>query len=139
MSIEEAAQLVIQTVSLANNGDIFLLDMGKPKKIQDLAKQMINLYGLELRDKDNPNGDIEIIFSGLRPGEKLYEELLVDGNSVPTKHPLIYRANERVLLKKDLLKKLDLLSQKCLNMDEDGALLILRDLVNDWKSQKLME
>lgn len=139
MSIEEAAQLVIQTVSLANNGDIFLLDMGKPKKIQDLAKQMINLYGLELKDKDNPNGDIEIIFSGLRPGEKLYEELLIDGRSVPTKHPLIFRANERVLLKKDLLNKIDLLSQKCLKMDEKGALKILQDLVDEWHRQKFSE
>ncbi|TIM16068.1 MAG: polysaccharide biosynthesis protein [Mesorhizobium sp.] len=92
MTIPEAAQLVIQAGSLGQGGDVFLLDMGAPVSILDLAKRMIRLSGLEVKDRENPTGDIEIIFSGLRPGEKLFEELLVDGNSTPTKHPKIMRS-----------------------------------------------
>ena len=75
MTISEAADLVIQSASLTNGGEIFLLDMGEPIKIVDLAKNMIQLSGLRVKDKDNLNGDIEISITGLRPGEKLYEEL----------------------------------------------------------------
>ena len=94
MSIPEAAQLVIQAGSLSNGGDVFLLDMGKPINIFKMAKKMIYLSGLSPIDKNNPNGDIKIEITGLRPGEKLYEELLVDNNSSRTKHPHIFKDNE---------------------------------------------
>ena len=97
MSTKEAAQLVIQSGALGNGGEIFLLDMGKPVKIYDLAKQMILLSGLQIKDLNNPDGDIEIIITGMRPGEKLYEELLIDGHAMKTDHPRIYCANEKTL------------------------------------------
>ena len=98
MTIPEAAQLVIQAGSMAKGGDVFLLDMGKPIKIADLARQMILLSGLEVRDDKNPDGDIEIEVTGLRPGEKLYEELLIGDNPEPTLHPRIFKAQEEYLL-----------------------------------------
>jgi FlaA1/EpsC-like NDP-sugar epimerase len=95
MTISEAAQLVIQAGAMGRDGEVFLLDMGAPVKIVDLARKMIQLSGLELRDAANPDGDIEIVFTGLRPAEKLYEELLVHGNNaVGTDHPRIWKANE---------------------------------------------
>ena len=94
MTIPEAAQLVIQASVLAIGGDVFLLDMGDPVRILDLASQMINLSGLTVRDSLNPDGDIEILCTGLRPGEKLFEELLIDAAALPTSHSLIFRANE---------------------------------------------
>ncbi len=97
MTIPEAAQLVIQAGSLGQGGDVFLLDMGEPVRILDLAKKMIHLSGLSIKDDDNPAGDISIEFSGLRPGEKLYEELLIGEDSESTEHPMIMRANEELL------------------------------------------
>jgi len=94
MSLSEAASLVIQAGSMARGGEVFLLDMGERVRILDLAKLMISLSGLSLKSEDNPNGDIEILFTGLRPGEKLYEELLIDGVSAPADHPKILSANE---------------------------------------------
>lgn len=94
MSIPEAAELVIQAGAMGQGGDVFVLDMGEPVKIIDLAKRLINLSGLELRDENNPHGDIEIIFTGLRPGEKLYEELLIGENVSKTEHKQILRAEE---------------------------------------------
>jgi FlaA1/EpsC-like NDP-sugar epimerase len=94
MTIPEAAQLVIQAGAMGKGGEVFVLDMGKPVKILDMAKRMIHLSGLEVRDESNPEGDIEIVFTGLRPGEKLYEELLIGDGVVPTGHPLIMSANE---------------------------------------------
>ncbi|WP_370625116.1 polysaccharide biosynthesis protein [Polynucleobacter sp. AP-Capit-er-40B-B4] len=94
MMIPEAAQLVIQASSMAKGGDVFVLDMGDPVKIYDLAKKMIQLSGLELRDEKNPNGDIEIVITGLRPAEKLYEELLIGNDPKLTIHPRILRAHE---------------------------------------------
>ena len=91
MTVKEAAQLVLQSSVLANGGEVFLLDMGEPVRIYDLAKQMIRLSGLQLKNENNPEGDIEIVFTGLRSGEKLYEELLVDGKSDTTNHPLIFK------------------------------------------------
>ena len=95
MTIKEAAQLVIQSSVLSEGGDIFLLDMGDPVKIYDLAKQMVNLSGLSIKNENNLEGDIEIISTGLRPGEKLYEELLIDAKAEKTNHPLIFRAKGR--------------------------------------------
>lgn len=94
MTITEAAQLVVQAAGLAQGGEVFVLDMGEPVKIYDLAKNMISLSGLRLRDDDNPDGDIEIEVVGLRPGEKLYEELLIGNNPMPTGHERIMKANE---------------------------------------------
>jgi len=92
MTIPEAAQLVIQAAAMAEGGDVFLLDMGEPVRIADLAKRMIHLMGFHERTPEHPRGDIEIVFTGLRPGEKLYEELLVGDQALPTEHPRIMRA-----------------------------------------------
>ncbi|MBL7667636.1 polysaccharide biosynthesis protein [Moraxella osloensis] len=95
MTIPEAAQLVIQAGAMAHGGEVFVLDMGEPVKIMDLAKRMITLSGLKVKDQHNPNGDIEIVIAGLRPGEKLYEELIIDGDNIEkTQHPLIMQARE---------------------------------------------
>jgi len=97
MTIPEAVELVIQAGAMAEGGDVFILDMGKPILINDLARKMISLSGLQVQDKNNPDGDIEIIYTGLRPGEKLFEELLVSAKSVKTSHPLIMRAEEEMI------------------------------------------
>jgi FlaA1/EpsC-like NDP-sugar epimerase len=94
MTIPEAAQLVIQAGAMGEGGEVFVLDMGGPVKILDMAKRLIHLSGLEVKDEENPEGDIEIVYTGLRPGEKLYEELLTGENELPTRHPLIMAANE---------------------------------------------
>lgn len=94
MTIPEAAQLVIQAGSMGQGGDVFVLDMGEPVRIALLAEKMINLSGLSVRSEANPHGDIAIEFTGLRPGEKLYEELLIGENVLPTQHPMIMTANE---------------------------------------------
>lgn len=94
MTIPEAAQLVIQAGAMAKGGDVFLLDMGQPVKIMDLARRIIELSGLIVRDEQNPDGDVEIEITGLRPGEKLYEELLIGDNPQSTLHPRIMRAQE---------------------------------------------
>ncbi|WP_265569278.1 nucleoside-diphosphate sugar epimerase/dehydratase [Sphingomicrobium lutaoense] len=95
MTIPEAAQLVIQAGAMAEGGEIFLLDMGEPVRIADLARSLIELSGLEVRDELNPDGDIEIVEVGLRPGEKLYEELLINDAPLPTRHPRIVNAHEQ--------------------------------------------
>ena len=107
MSISEAAQLLIYTLVLAKGGEVFLLDMGEPIKIFDLAERMIINSGLTLKNEDNPEGDIEIVYSGLRPGEKLFEELLIDAEAKPTSHPLIFMANEKLIKIDKLLPMLD--------------------------------
>ena len=96
MTIPEAAQLVIQATAMAKGGEVFVLDMGQPVRILDLACSMIRLSGLSIRDSDDPDGDIEIVETGLRPGEKLYEELLIGDNPEPTNHPRILRAREKL-------------------------------------------
>jgi len=97
MTIPEASQLVIQAGALGQGGDVFVLDMGEPIRILDLAKRMIHLSGLEIKDEDHPLGEIEISFTGLRPGEKLYEELLIGDNVSETSHPRIMRAEEQII------------------------------------------
>jgi FlaA1/EpsC-like NDP-sugar epimerase len=94
MTIPEAAQLVIQAGAMAIGGDVFLLDMGEPVRIIDLAKRMVELSGYTIKDKEKPDGDIEIVVTGLRPGEKLYEELLIADNPIKTDHPRIFKAHE---------------------------------------------
>ena len=135
MTIEEASQLVLQAAFLAKGGEIFLLDMGKPLKIIDLAKQIIFLSGYTVKEKDNPNGDIEIIKIGLRPGEKLFEELLISGESLPTAHPLIYiekevnQILERALLKKKLAQLESVIKQN----NQEKTLDLLFELVPEWQ------
>lgn len=97
MTIPEAAQLVIQAGAMGQGGDVFVLDMGQPVRIIDLARRMIHLSGLSVRDEANPDGDIEIRITGLRPGEKLYEELLIGGEVEPTPHPRIMRSREHMI------------------------------------------
>ena len=134
MTIPEAATLVLQSSVLAQGGDVFLLDMGEPVRIKALAEQMVRLSGLSLRDAANPDGDIEIICTGLRPGEKLYEELLIDSESQPTLHPLIYRAQERSIPAHVLWPQLDALELAIAAQDVEAALKVLAELVPEWQS-----
>jgi len=97
MTIPEAAQLVIQAGSMGQGGDVFVLDMGEPVRIVELAEKMIHLSGLSVRTDKSPHGDIAIEFTGLRPGEKLYEELLIGDNVEATQHPMIMSAHEDML------------------------------------------
>ncbi|PHM38542.1 polysaccharide biosynthesis protein [Xenorhabdus innexi] len=117
MTIPEAAQLVIQAGAMGKNGDVFVLDMGESVKIYDLAVKMINLSGLTIKNEKNPNGDIEIKVTGLRPGEKLYEELLVGKNVSGTNHPRIMTANETYLEWEKLHKVIERLQFSCYERD----------------------
>jgi FlaA1/EpsC-like NDP-sugar epimerase len=109
MTIPEAAQLVLQAGAMGQGGDVFVLDMGQPIKIIDLARRMVHLSGLSQRNAANPHGDIEIAITGLRPGEKLYEELLIGDNPEPTEHPRIMKAREPYLPLEQLRTELDVL------------------------------
>ena len=133
MTIPEAAQLVLQAAALAQGGDLFLLDMGEPVRIKDLAEQMVRLSGLSLHDARNPNGEIEIVCTGLRPGEKLYEELLIDAESQATKHPLIFRAHEDFLDPEVLWQRLDVIEASLEGQDVQAALDVLAELVPEWQ------
>lgn len=129
MTIPEAAQLVIQAGAMAEGGDVFVLDMGQPVKIMDLARRMVELSGLTVKDGQNPEGDIEIVVTGLRPGEKLYEELLIGNNPKPTAHPRIMKAHEHFIPWAELEAKLRTLEQ-ALNANDVGAIrLLLQQLV----------
>jgi FlaA1/EpsC-like NDP-sugar epimerase len=107
MSIPEAVQLVIQAGAMAKGGDVFVLDMGESVKITELAHKMIHLSGMSIKDKTNPDGDIEVKYTGLRPGEKLYEELLIGDNVKGTQHPRIMQAHEEFYTLKKLQDLLD--------------------------------
>ena len=133
MTIPEAAQLVLQAAVLARGGDLFLLDMGEPVRILDLAKQMVRLSGLSLRDAQHPEGDIEIVCTGLRPGEKLYEELLIDAKSEPTSHPLIFRATERAIPPEQLWPQIEAMEAAIRCQDAPAALDLLAQLVPEWQ------
>ena len=133
MTIPEAAQLVLQASTLAQGGDLFLLDMGDPVRIKDLAEQLVLLSGLTLRNENDPCGEIEIVCTGLRPGEKLFEELLIDAKSSSTAHPLIFRAKEYSLPPELLWPKLDLLADEIASLNVEGTLSILADLVPEWQ------
>ena len=129
MTIPEAAQLVIQAGAMAEGGDVFVLDMGEPVKIIDLAKQMIELSGLTLKDEHNPNGDIEITVTGLRPGEKLYEELLIGDNPMSTPHSRIMKAREDFLPWDVLSEKLERLNTALNANDVHAVRSMLQELV----------
>ena len=132
MTIPEASQLVLQAASLGRGGDVFLLDMGKPVKIYDLAVRMIALSGLTLKDKDHPAGDIEIKITGLRPGEKLYEELLIGDNPEKTEHPRIFRAVEKSLPMPRLKALIGELAEALARRDRDWVLRIMREVVPEF-------
>jgi FlaA1/EpsC-like NDP-sugar epimerase len=125
MTIPEAAQLVIQAGAMGKGGDVFVLDMGEPVKIVDLAKNLIRLSGLEVKSDANPNGDIEIQFTGLRPGEKLFEELLIGDNVKETQHKRIMTANERFLSLPEFVSTMEQLDKACHDFDHEKIRNIL--------------
>jgi FlaA1/EpsC-like NDP-sugar epimerase len=135
MTIPEAAQLVIQAGSMGQGGDVFVLDMGQPVRIVELAEKMIHLSGLSLRNDQSPNGDISIEFTGLRPGEKLYEELLIGENVSPTDHPMIMRANEEYLSWEALKVALSELLSAVGRDDYDKVRQLLREMVNGYSPE----
>ena len=132
MTIPEAAQLVIQAGAMAQGGDVFVLDMGQPVKIMDLARRMIELSGLTVRDALNPDGDIPIEITGLRPGEKLFEELLIGDNPLQTSHPRIMRAQDEFVLWPELEIKLKELSTALEMNDVQHIRAVLAQLVSDY-------
>jgi len=139
MTIPEAAQLVIQAGSMANGGEVFVLDMGKPVKIYDLARTLINLSGLTVRDESNPEGDIAIEEIGLRPGEKLFEELLIGENPMPTKHARIMQAMEGHLAWTEISAALDALEAHIHAGDRIQAIRLLRELVPEYQPEAIGE
>ncbi|WP_376783232.1 polysaccharide biosynthesis protein [Stutzerimonas balearica] len=135
MTIPEAAQLVIQAGSMGQGGDVFVLDMGQPVRIAELAEKLIHLSGLSVRSEKCPHGDIAIEYTGLRPGEKLYEELLIGDNVSPTEHPMIMTASEEYLPWDQLKRLLSLLMGA---VDEDDYPLVrqlLREAVSGYKPE----
>ncbi|MFZ3153168.1 polysaccharide biosynthesis protein [Pseudomonas sp.] len=135
MTIPEAAQLVIQAGAMGQGGDVFVLDMGQPVKIAELAEKMIHLSGLSVRSEKNLHGDIAIEFSGLRPGEKLYEELLIGDNVSPTEHPMIMRANEEHLPWEAFKVVLSELLAAVERDDYDRVRQLLRETVSGYKPE----
>ena len=139
MSIPEAAELVIQAGAMAQGGDVFVLDMGEPVKIDDLARLMIRLSGLELRDETNPDGDIEISYTGLRPGEKLYEELLIGANTTGTEHLRILRSDEPALTMQELQRELDVLKAAMAMRDAETIQAVLMRTVEGYLPESDMQ
>ncbi|CAN7498337.1 polysaccharide biosynthesis protein [Acidovorax sp. LjRoot129] len=135
MTIAEAAQLVLQAGAMAEGGDVFLLDMGEPLQILELAQRMVALSGLTVRDARHPAGDIEIVFTGLRPGEKLYEELLIGDNPLPTAHPRILRAREEYRPWDELQASLKALRQAAQAGDHGAMTAMLRQLVPGYQPE----
>jgi FlaA1/EpsC-like NDP-sugar epimerase len=136
MTASEAAELVLQAGAMARGGEVFVLDMGQPIRISELARNMIELAGLRVRSRDNPAGDIEIVEVGLRPGEKLYEELLIGENPSPTDHPRIFKADEDFLPIDVLRQRLDRLAA-LLDADSRAELLdALHELVPEFQRQE---
>ena len=127
MTIPEAAQLVLQAGNMGEGGDVFVLDMGAQVKIADLAKKMVHLMGLEVKDENNPEGDIEVSYTGLRPGEKLYEELLIGDDPQGTGHPRIMKAQELSLKWDEVSAVLDSLDKACHIFDCDKVRSILEE------------
>ncbi|MGF1697549.1 polysaccharide biosynthesis protein [Vibrio lamellibrachiae] len=132
MTIPEAAQLVIQAGAMGKGGDVFVLDMGDPVKITDLAENLIQLSGLEVKTEENPYGDIGIEFSGLRPGEKLFEELLIGDNVGQTAHERIMTANERFLSLEDYSQLINALDSACHDFDHNKIRKLLLDAPTDF-------
>ncbi len=138
MTIPEAAQLVIQAGSMAKGGDVFVLDMGRPVRIDDLARRMINLMGLTVRDAANPDGDIEIEYTGLRTAEKLFEELLIGTNVTGTDHPMILRAIEHSLPWPRMQQLLNELLVALASFDCRRSLALLSESVAEYQATHLI-
>jgi FlaA1/EpsC-like NDP-sugar epimerase len=134
MSIPEAVQLVLQAGAMAKGGDVFVLDMGEPIRILDLAYRMINLSGLSPVDMNNPDGDIKIKFTGLRPGEKLYEELLIGNNVTQSIHPRIMQANESSFAWEEVQKDVELLKSSYLSHNIQDVLNLLEEKVSGYQN-----
>jgi FlaA1/EpsC-like NDP-sugar epimerase len=135
MTIPEASQLVIQAGAMGQGGDVFVLDMGEPIRIIDLAKRMIHLSGLQIKDETHPDGDIEIQFTGLREGEKLYEELLIGDNVSQTIHPRIMRAEETMIPWAELELMINTLELATKNDDFELIRTILQQAVSGFTPQ----
>jgi FlaA1/EpsC-like NDP-sugar epimerase len=133
MTIPEAAQLVIQAGAMGQGGDVFVLDMGQPVKIADLARRMVELSGLSVRDAQQPQGDIELVVTGLRPGEKLYEELLIGESPQATHHPRIMRAQEHLTPWPQLQPKLNALMMAVSVNDVPVIRLLLQEMVSGYQ------
>jgi FlaA1/EpsC-like NDP-sugar epimerase len=136
MTIPEAAQLVIQAGAMATGGDVFVLDMGQPVRIDDLARRLISLMGLTTRDQNNPEGDIEIKYMGLRAAEKLFEELLIGANVAGTEHPKIMRAIEHSLPWEKTKQILDELLVALSSFDCPRSMSLLSDAVAEYPRRR---
>jgi FlaA1/EpsC-like NDP-sugar epimerase len=132
MSIPEAAQLVIQAGTMATGGEVFVLEMGTPVKIDDLARTMIRLSGLDVRDDKHPDGDIAVEYVGLRRGEKLYEELLIGENTTGTSHPRIFKNSEPIVPYDELIAVLERLEDAIHRLDEAEMQELLRATVEGY-------
>ena len=133
MSIPEAVQLVLQAGAMAKGGDVFVLDMGEPVRILDLAYRMINLSGLSPITNENPEGDIKVVFTGLRPGEKLYEELLIGHDVIQSEHPQIMQANEAKLSWEDVQKSISVIMESHQNLNDENISKLLLEKVEGFK------
>jgi len=136
MTVQEAAQLVIQAGSMASGGDVFVLDMNDPVRIVDLARKMIHLMGYIIKDERNPNGDIAIEYTGLRPGEKLYEELLIGEQVTGTDHPKIMRAEEDFLSWPEIEVLLKQIEQACASLDQQLIREVLSEAIGGFVSKE---
>ena len=135
MTIPEAASLVVQAGTMGEGGEVFLLDMGEAVRISDLAHTMIELTGLSVRNDANPQGDIEIVETGLRVGEKLYEELLIDADSIPTEHDRIVKAREEMIVWSQLEPALDAFEKAFADDDADRVITLLEELVSGFDAR----
>jgi FlaA1/EpsC-like NDP-sugar epimerase len=133
MTVTEASQLVLQASAMAKGGDVFVLDMGEPIRIIDLARRMIELSGSSVKDEQRPDGDIAISVTGLRPGEKLYEELLIGDRPESTNHPRIMKSNEEFLSWDLIEKKLNNLNEILNRKDLPALIQCLTDLVSGYQ------
>jgi FlaA1/EpsC-like NDP-sugar epimerase len=138
MLIPEAAQLVIQAGAMAKGGDVFVLEMGEPVKIVDLARSLIALSGLTEKTLQNPNGDIEVRYVGLFPGEKLHEELLIDGTVIPSEHPRIMRMKENALPPSVLDTFIACLMMACETNDRAMIESMARAIVPEYNPQQAL-
>jgi FlaA1/EpsC-like NDP-sugar epimerase len=133
MTIPEAAQLVLQASGMARGGEVFILDMGEPVRIVELARRMVELSGLTVREPSDPGGDVTIEFTGLRPGEKLYEELLVDGSASPTEHPMVMRADDPQPDPRAVEAAVESVTALRAAGDAEGVLALLERLVPEYR------
>jgi FlaA1/EpsC-like NDP-sugar epimerase len=135
MTITEAAQLVIQAGAMSDQCDVYILDMGKSVKIIDLIYRIVQLSGLSVKDEKNPEGDIEIKVVGLRPGEKLYEELLLGENPQPTSHEKIKKARDPFIPLCELEKHLTVLKSHIINNKASDIKMILKNILSSYESE----